>query len=506
MKINPDRKIILEGKNLTKKFYGNIVLDNVDIVCKEGIVLGLAGENGAGKTTLMNILCGNLQPDHGTIKYYGEEVNFLNPQIAREKGIAFVHQELSLIDYLSVGENIMLGQEPEKSWGLIDHKKLHQDAEKIIKELHYELNVLKLVGELSPAEKQMVEIAKAWSNHPDLLILDEPTSSLSKTEVKNLFKMIHKLQEEDTSIIFITHRIDEIFQICDEVVVLKDGQLMKTEKVVNINRDDLINSMVGRKIEQTFPGRREFKEDNCTILELENISLDERLKNINLKVPAGAIIGIGGLDGHGQRDLARGLYGIEPFTGGRMKYKGEYISLHSPSAAISKKIGFISDDRKTEGLILCLSLRENMTLLILDQISSYNIIQQEMEQKEVFKGINELDIKASSPEQEVNFLSGGNQQKVVFSRLIKMNPDLLVLHEPTRGVDIQSKIEIYHLLRDLTDKGIGIIIFTSDMLELIGLSDRIFVMYEGQITGKLDGKEATEEKIMRLSSGITLQT
>jgi ABC-type sugar transport system, ATPase component len=499
-----NQKVILEGKQLSKQFYGNPVLKNVDIVCKEGMILALAGENGAGKSTLMNIICGNLQPDSGGIFYCGEKVNHLNPQKAQELKIAFVHQELSLLPDLSIGENIMLGQEPTNSLGLISHRKLHNLAKNLINELQYEIDVYKLVKELTLAEKQMVEIAKAWVNRPKIMILDEPTSSLSKAEVKHLFNMMLKLKGNGTSIIFISHRMDEIFQICDEVVVLKDGQLMKTEKVCNLTRDDLIRSMVGREITQTFPSRKSLGGSSRTILELENICLDHKLSHVNLTIAEGQIIGIGGLEGQGQRELARGLFGIEPFSDGRIRFGDKHVSINTPFDAIQHGIGFIPDDRKLEGLVLPLSIRENISLLTLNKITNHKIIIKAKENEEIAEGIKSLAIKSTSSEQEVHFLSGGNQQKVVFSKWMKMEPKLLILHEPTRGVDIQSKIEIYQLLRDLTNQGVSIMLISSDMLELIGLSDQIYVLYEGQISGKIDGKDATEEKIMTLSSGATL--
>ncbi len=503
--IKTDEKPVLEGRCLTKQFYGNIVLDNVDILCKPGTILALAGENGAGKSTLMNIICGNLTCDKGTINFKENELTGLNPQKAKELGIAFVHQELSLLPGLSVGENIMLGQEAKKYFWFISHKKTHEKAEEILDELQYQVDVSRLVRDLSPAEKQMVEIAKAWVNRPEVLVLDEPTSSLSKKEVEHLFKMMKRLKENGTSIIFITHRMDEIFQICDEVVVLKDGKLMKTERVDDITRDELIQSMVGREITQTFPPRRNLGNSYKNLLQLENIFLEGHLKNINLEVPEGHIIGIGGLEGQGQRQLARGLFGINKFSDGSIIYKDEEMTIDSPLSALKHNIGFIPDNRTLEGLVLPLSVRENITLLILDNISRSKILLKENETEEVQKGIERLSIKADSIEQKVRFLSGGNQQKVIFSKWIKMEPELLILHEPTRGVDIQSKIEIYHLLRELTLQGISILLFSSDMLELIGLSDKIYVMYEGQIIGDIRGEVATEEAIMTLSSGKKLE-
>jgi ribose transport system ATP-binding protein len=496
--------IILAGKGLSKQFYGNVVLKNVDITCKRGVILALVGENGAGKSTLMNIICGNLQPDGGEIYYKGEKISHLTPQKSKELKIAFVHQELSLFPELSIGENILLGQEPKNRIGLINHKQLHDLAKELMNELQYEIDVYRLVKELTLAEMQMVEIAKAWMNRPEIIILDEPTSSLSKAEVTHLFAMMKKLQSQGVTIIFISHRMDEIFQICDEAVVLKDGQMMRTEKIANMTRDDLIRSMVGREITQTFPPRGGLGGSSRTMLALKDIELDNRLHRINLTIPAGRIVGIGGLEGQGQRELARGLFGLEPFSGGEICFEDSAITIRSPLDAIRHGIGFIPDDRKLEGLVLPLSIRENISLLTLGKIARHKVIQKKQEQNAVQEGIRRLSIKTSSSEQEVHSLSGGNQQKVIFSKWLRMDPQLLILHEPTRGVDIQSKIEIYQLLRQLTAQGVSVLLISSDMLELIGLSDQIYVMYEGRISGEIEGQDATEEKIMTLSSGVAI--
>lgn len=495
------KEIILEVKNLSKSFFGNTVLNDISFQCKKGTVLSLAGENGAGKSTLMNIISGGLVPDKGNIMFLGEKVHLRTPESARKLGIAIVHQELSLLSDLTVGENILLGKEPKKYGLLINHKKLHEIAKDVLKELQFDVSAERMVWELSPAERQMVEIAKAWINKPKILILDEPTSSLSKTEVNYLFKMIQQLKDKGVSIILITHRMEEIFQICDEVIVLKDGQIVTCEKVKEIDQTTIINAMVGREINYAFPEKRTIHQSADPLLKLENICLSNELYQINLEIPKGQIVGIGGLEGQGQRQLARGIFGINPFTSGKMIYKGQSIKINSPGDAIKNKIAFIPDDRKLEGLILPLSVRENMELSFLNELSKFSIISKKKEYAVVQKRMNHLSIKASSVEQEIEYLSGGNQQKVIFSKWISMNPDLLVLHEPTRGIDIQSKMEIYHLLRKMTGDGVSIVFFSSDMLELIGLSDVIYVMYEGRITGKLAGADATEQKIMAMSSG-----
>ncbi|MBN2981861.1 sugar ABC transporter ATP-binding protein [Cohnella algarum] len=493
-------EVVLQGTGLTKRFFGNTVLEDVSIACKRGTVLALVGENGAGKSTLMNILTGSLAPDGGTIAYKGQKVAFRNPQAAKRMGIAIVHQELSLLPELSVGENMLLGREPTR-FGLIRHRKLHERAGEVLKEIGFEVDANRLVKDLSPAEKQMVEIAKAWLTRPSVLILDEPTSSLSKTETEGLFRMVRKLKAEGTSLILITHRMDEIFEICDEAVVLKDGRMTKTDKTSALTKNDLIQAMVGREITQTFPPRSAGAASGKPMLKLADVHDGGRLRGVSLEVPRGAIVGVGGLEGQGQRQLARGLFGIDPFAGGEIALDGETVKLRKPEEAIARGIAYIPDDRKLEGLVLPLSVRENMSMMNFGNIARRGIVSAAAERREVERGIANLAVKTSSMEQIVRSLSGGNQQKVIFAKWLYDDPKLLILHEPTRGIDIQSKVEIYRLLRELADRGVSILLFTSDMLELIGLSDRIYVMYEGTIAGAIAGEEATEEKIMTMSSG-----
>ena len=476
------------------------MLRHVDLQCKKGRILSLVGENGAGKSTLTNIISANLKPDAGQLIYFGEEARFASPLEARKNGIVVVYQLLSLIPELSVGENIMLEMEPLTKYGLVDNKKLHEQAKEILDYIYPKIDVFKTVSELTPAEKQMVEISKAWSIKPKLLILDEPTSSLSTNEVEHLFTILDKLRQEGVSIILITHRLDEVFKICDEIVVLKDGMLVLKADACDLDKDALISAMVGREAKHAFPERADKISDDI-MLELKDICLGERLRNINLKLPKGNIIGIAGLEGHGQRYLARGLFGIEKFDSGTVYLRGKQISLTSPSKAMSYGFAFIPDDRDSEGLVKPLSVLQNIIVATLKEISKWGVINNKKAKESANEAVQILSIKAASLDTEVAFLSGGNQQKVIFSKWIKTNPEILVLHEPTRGIDVQTRNDIYQLLRDLTHKGVSIILFSSEMLEIIGLCDEIHVIYEGSLVGSLLGKDATEEKIMKLSSG-----
>lgn len=491
-------RIILSGKNLSKEFHGNVVLEDVSITCTEGSAIALVGENGAGKSTLMNIISGGLAPSSGTIELDGRETIFHSSVDAREKGIAFAHQELSLMNEMTVGENIMLGREPRKGiW--IDQKKLHEQAEEILQEIGYEMDVYAMVCDLSPAECQITEIAKAWSSNPRIFILDEPTSSLNKEESKILFGFIRKILEKNISVIMISHRMEDIYQTCDQVIVLKDGRFVFESPISETTEELLISKMVGRDFKNVYPERRKEKADKVKV-SIRNGAVGSYVRGINIDVPEGTIVGIGGLEGQGQRELSRALFGLSRFTDGDYFIDGKKVKIHSPADAIRHKISFVPEDRKSEGLCLALSVKENILSMVLKKNSRFGFVDKKKEDTEAEEGIRQLGIKVSHPKMKVSRLSGGNQQKIVFSKWIKTNPEILYLNEPTRGVDVQSKLEIYALIRELTQTGVSVVIFTSDMMELIGLSDEIYIMYEGRISGHISGAEATEERIMQFSA------
>ena len=489
---------IVEGKNLSKEFNGNVVLKNVFISCEPGQAIALVGENGAGKSTLMNIISGSLEPTSGSVYVDGKEVHFTSPEQAKRLGIAFVHQELSLMEEMTVGENIMLGREP-MAGAMIRQKELHAQAENVLQDIGYQIDVYATVADLSPAEKQMTEIAKAWADKPRLVIFDEPTSSLNAKESKTLFAFIDRLKRQNVAVIMISHRMDDIFETCDTAFVLKDGEFVFSKPVSETSEDELISKMVGREFKNAYPAKREVRSPKIA-LRLINACVDDRVRNVSLEVPEGSIIGIGGLEGQGQRELSRALFGIHPFTSGTYEIGGEKVRIRTPRDAVRHGIAFVPDDRKLEGLVLPLSVEKNILSLVLNRVSRHGIIDRRLTQQETKEGIERLNIRIQDPRQEVQYLSGGNQQKVVFSKWIKTRPRILYLHEPTRGVDVQSKLEIYALIRELTYDGVSVIVFTSDILELIGLSDEIYVMYEGEISGHLEGKDATEESVMQLSA------
>lgn len=497
-------KPILQARGLTKEFPGVTALDDVSIDIWEEEVLALVGENGAGKSTLVNVLSGVYQPDSGEILFAGEPETIRNPYHAASLGIYVVHQELSLLDELTISENIMLAHEPVRGAGIIDRRKLHEEASNAVGRVCPGINMNAIIRELTPSERQMVEIAKGISFNPRVLFLDEPTSSLSKLQVEQLFEVVSRLKASGIAIVFISHRMDELYQIADRATVLKDGRLVKTVEMPETPRDELIRLMVGRDVSQAFPEKPPYRHNSAAhgaLLELRGAGLGDIVRDINLSVNPGEILGIGGLEGQGQRELVRSIFGITPFDQGEVLLDGIPRRITSPEVAIEHRIAFVSDDRKGEGLVLPLSVKHNMALASLDDRQRYGFVHQQEEMSVIGEYIETLSVKAAALDDGVGKLSGGNQQKIVFGKWMMTDPKILILHEPTRGIDVETKTEIYHLLRRLVNEGMGIILVTGDMLELIGLSDRIAVMFEGRIAGSVPASEATEEVLMTLGSG-----
>jgi ribose transport system ATP-binding protein len=496
-----EKHAILTAKAISKSFPGVKALTDVGLECNSGEVLGLIGENGAGKSTLMNILTGVIPPDGGTILVDGRECRFADPEAARREGIRIVYQELSLLPHLTVAENLMLNHEPTGVLGFIDARKAARNAEDLLRQISDTLPLDATVSSLSPAEQQLVEIAKALDGTPRVLILDEPTSSLSRAETRALLRIISDLRSQGMAVIFISHRLEEILELCDRVMVLKDGAHVRTLQRSETDHDGLVALMVGRELAQVFAPKEKVPRVD-PVIELSHASIRGEFQDVSLTVHAGEILGLGGLEGQGQRELIRALFGIEPIEEGEMRLLGRNCVFRSPRDAIRAGVAFISDDRKTEGVILSQSVASNMVLTVLARISPRLFIRHSLERGIVNRQVDELSIRISSSGQSARELSGGNQQKIIMAKWLETRPRLLLLDEPTRGIDVQTKMQIYQLLRDLSARGAAVIIVTSDMLELIGLSDRIAIIYEGRIVGELASSEATEERVMALSSGL----
>lgn len=484
---------ILKMTNIVKEFPGVKALDGVNLELYEGTVMALMGENGAGKSTLMKILSGVYKKDGGKIFYKGIEEDIKGPKDATKKGIAIIHQELNLLPDLSIGENIFLGREPKKGFR-IDFTKLHEESDRLLKKLNVNTSSKELVKSLSIGQQQMIEIAKALSLDAKIIIMDEPTDALTDKETESLFKVINELKEEGKSIVYISHRLKEIFEICDSITVLRDGKYVGEEKIENLDEDKMIEMMVGRKLTDQFP-RLDVKMRE-TILKVENLN-NEYLKDINFEVKAGEILGISGLMGAGRTELAKTIYGHIRKTSGNIIVKGKKVEAKSCKDGLKHRIAYVSEDRKGDGLILDLSVKENMTISSLDRISSLFKINKKQEDERVKSYIERIRIKTPSQDQLIRNLSGGNQQKIAIAKALMTHPDVLILDEPTRGVDVGAKKEIYDLINEFKSQGKAVIMISSEMPEILGLSDRILVLSHGMITGEFDIKDATQEAILK---------
>ncbi|MEW8972920.1 MAG: sugar ABC transporter ATP-binding protein [Tissierellaceae bacterium] len=486
-------KEILKMKNITKNFPGVKALDDVDFTVYENEVMALLGENGAGKSTLMKILSGVYTKDEGEIVLEGKAMDITSPRDAIEKGIAIIHQELNLVPYLTVYENIFLGREIKSSYGGLDRKQMIDQSREILERLNVNISPTKKVNYLSIAQQQMVEIAKALSLNAKIIIMDEPTDTLTDNEVSSLFEIIRELKRQGKGLVYISHRISEIFEICDKVTILRDGQFVAEKDVLDVDEDEIIRLMVGRALDEQFP----YMETNYDeeVLKIDNLS-NKYVKNISFTLKKGEVLGISGLVGAGRTELAKTIYGFYKKDIGRVILNGEELSLNSPKEALNKGIAYVSEDRKSDGLILIMDVKSNTTISALEKFKTFLGIDKKKEYKVAEEYRDKINIKTPSLYQKVKNLSGGNQQKVAIAKALLTDPKVLILDEPTRGVDVGAKREIYDLLNEIKKEGRSIIMISSEMPEIIGMSDRILVMHEGELKGELSKEEATQEKIM----------
>ncbi|MCX6168138.1 MAG: sugar ABC transporter ATP-binding protein [Ignavibacteriales bacterium] len=489
---------ILELCNIRKSFPGVVALDNVDFKLHEGEVHVLLGENGAGKSTLVKIISGASQKESGEIFLYGSKIDIKSPKHARELGIGIIYQELNLIPSLTAAENIFLGRESTDMIGVIDQKSHISSSQKILNELGIDLDCNIPIKNFGIAQKQMIEVAKALSLKTKILIMDEPTSALSKTEIKQLFDAIRKLKEKGVSIIYISHRLEELFEIGDWITVLRDGKWIDTKRIDETSNAELISLMVNRELKELFP-KHNSKIGN-EILRVENLSIKGSLKKINFSLHCGEILGISGLVGSGRTELARALFGVDKIDSGEIYIKGKLVNIKSPSDAIDNGIGFLTEDRKSQGLVLILTVKENISLANLDSFSKLGVINFKKEKEEAEQYQKSLRIKTPGLNQKAINLSGGNQQKVILAKWLSSKSDILIFDEPTRGIDVGSKVDIYHLMNRLAEQGVAIIMISSELPEILGMSDRILVMHQNEIAGEIL-ENATQEKIMQYAVG-----
>ena len=495
----PGSEYLLEVSNVRKEFPGVVALDNVHLKLRRGTVHALMGENGAGKSTLMKIVAGIYTPDAGSFRLRGQEIRLKGPLDALENGIAMIHQELNLMGPMTVAENIWIRREPTNRFGFINHAEMHRWTVALFKRLNIDLDPEIEVRKLSVANRQMVEIAKAVSFDSDVLIMDEPTSALTEREVEHLFKIIRSLKADGKGIIYITHKMNELFEIADEVSVFRDGKFIASKLSSQVTRDDIIRMMVGREISQMFP--KETVPIGDVVLSVKGLALKGIFENVSFDVRAGEILGIAGLVGSGRSNIAETIFGVTPASAGTIAINGKEIRISSPSVAMANHMAFLTEDRKETGCFLLLDIQENTQMAVLQNKYVKNgFVQQARLSKDSAEMSNTLRVRTPDMQEAIINLSGGNQQKVLISRWLLTRPRILILDEPTRGIDVGAKAEIHRLISALAKDGVAVIMISSEMPEVLGMSDRIMVIHEGRVTGFLDRSEADQVKIMELAS------
>ena len=491
-------RYIVEMEHINKSFPGVKALDDVSFCLRAGEVMALLGENGAGKSTLMKILSGVYQKDSGTIHIFGKEVQDLNPKKAQELGVAIIHQELNLCGHLTVAENIFLGHETMKK-GLLSDKEMRLKAKKVLDELNMDISADAVVGDLAVSKQQMIEIAKALSINAKILIMDEPTSALTSKEIEDLFVIIRKLTSQGMGIVYISHRLEELQHIVDRITIMRDGKYITSMDFKDTSLQAIITNMVGREIKEKFPrvscvrGRK--------ILEVKHLNAGNMVKDINLELFEGEIVGIAGLMGAGRTETTRAIFGVDSKESGEIILDGETIHINNPMDAIRAGIVLAPEDRKKDGLCTKLSIRENVGLPNLDFLSNrFGVIKRKKEEKITMEAVENLKIKVASIENNADSLSGGNMQKVVVGKWLARKSRVGIFDEPTRGIDVGAKVEIYHLMNDLKKQGIGVMFVSSEMPEVIGISDRVIVMCDGRITGVFSTDEVSQDLILECAT------
>jgi inositol transport system ATP-binding protein len=495
----PNAEFLLAAEGIRKEFPGVLALDDVSFRLKRGTVHALMGENGAGKSTLMKILAGIYTPDQGEVTLRGVPIRLQSPLDALENGIAMIHQELNLMPYMTVAENIWIRREPRNRLGFVNHGEMHRMTADLFKRLKIDIDPEIEVRHLSVASRQMVEIAKAVSYESDVLIMDEPTSALTETEVGHLFSIIRDLRSHGIGIVYITHKMNELFEISDEFSVFRDGRYIGTHAASDVTRDDIIKMMVGREITQMFP--KEEVAIGDVVLSVKNLTLKGIFENVSFDVRAGEIMGVAGLVGSGRSNVAETIFGVTPASSGTIDLYGKRVDVKSPAVAIQNHMAFLTEDRKDTGCLLILDILQNMQVAVLhDRFVKGGFVQENAVEKACEDMAKRLRVKTPSMFERIENLSGGNQQKVLIGRWLLTNPRILILDEPTRGIDVGAKAEIHRIVTEFAKAGVAVLMISSEMPEVLGMSDRIMVMHEGKVTGFLDRSEATQVKVMELAS------
>ena len=489
----------VEMKGITKAFGENKVLKGVDFSLHSGEVHALMGENGAGKSTLMNILTGLHKKDSGEVLINNEERVYANPKEAEENGVSFIHQEMITWPDMTVLENMFMGKEIRNKLGWVQTREMEKKAESVFSELGIDISFDRTMKTLSVGQQQLIEIAKTLLNNAEVIIMDEPTAALTDREIRKLFKIIRQLQKKGVALVYISHRMEEIFEISDRVTVMRDGVSISTKATKDTSYDEIVRHMVGRDLEDYYP-----EMDNSqgeAVLEVRNLTHHPDYEDISFTLHSGEILGFSGLMGAGRTEIMRGIFGIDKIDSGDIYLDGEKIDIRTPNEAVKRGMGFLTEDRKSEGLILDFSVRDNVSMTAFEEFSKGGWINKKEEEEFVDLLIKRLTVKTAHMELPVGALSGGNQQKVVLAKWIGAGSRVLILDEPTRGVDVGAKREIYNLMKELAERGVGIIMVSSDLPEVIGVSNRVLVVHEGTISGELKREELSEERIMTLATG-----
>ena len=492
-------EVILTMKGIDKSFPGVHALDHVDLEIRKGEVLALMGENGAGKSTLMKVLTGIYKKDEGTITYEGKEVEFENPRAAQAAGIVIVHQELNMMNHLTVAQNIFIGREIMKG-NLIDDAKMNEEAKKLFAKLNIEIDPTEKMGNLTVGKQQMCEIAKAISHDAKVIIFDEPSAALTESEIEELFKIIRDLRDKGVGMVYISHRMDEIKVITDRVTVMRDGTYVGTIITKESTKDDIINMMVGRVIYEDPKAASNVKPDAPVILKVEHLNAGKMVRDVSFELRKGEILGFSGLMGAGRTETARALFGADKKDSGEIYINGKKVEINSPEDAVKCGIGYLSEDRKRYGCVVAKTVAENTTMASMENFMSGLFINKKKEEESAWEYVKALKTKTPTVDTEVVNLSGGNQQKVVIAKWLVRDCEILIFDEPTRGIDVGAKSEIYTLMNELVAQGKSIIMISSEMTEVLRMSDRVIVMCEGRKTGEIDISEATQENIMHLAT------
>ena len=492
----------IEMRGIDKLFGSNQVLKQAGFTLESGVVHALMGENGAGKSTLMKILTGVYTKDAGTVLVDGKEVNYKNPQEAEKAGIVFIYQELNVMFDLTVEENLFMGKEIHGKFGICDKKAMQKKAQEALNILGVNISPKTVMAELSVGQQQMVEICKALMADAKVIIMDEPTAALTQSETVALFKVIESLRKKGVSMVYISHRMEEIFELCDRITVLRDGSYIGVKNIPETNMNEIVKMMIGREIGERYPSRN--VKIGKEVLKVKELTRKGTFHDVNFSVRAGEVLGVSGLMGAGRTEIMQAIFGNLSYESGTIEIDGKEVKISNPRQAMEHGIGFITEDRKTEGLMLDKSIRENISLCNLRRISKSSVISREAEKNMVAEAIKDLHIKCFGSYHECNNLSGGNQQKVVLAKWILTNPKILILDEPTRGVDIGAKKEIYSIINKLAAQGVAIIMVSSELPEVLGMSDNIMVVREGEVRGIISYEEANQERVMTLATGGTI--